>query len=452
MNASTAVEPGMPEIGALLSGRYRIVKMLGAGGMGWVFEGVHERLRRPIAIKVLKPALASQAEFQVRFEREARAAALLKSRHSVRVFDVDGMPEGGMYIVMELLEGRDLGKEAVAQKNAGTLDARDVVDWIAQACDALHEAHQAGIVHRDIKPGNIFVTKEHPADERPIAKVVDFGISKFSEHVTRRALTDPGGSVLGTPHYMAPEQLRGHHVDGRADIWALAVTLYRILAGRLPFGVGAAKDASYMSSVLTESPFPLLQVRPDLPPDLSMAIMRALAKRPDDRYANAVEFANALRPFGWNAATSTSSSSSIPFATPRTDSAETATTITAGMTAVEPERPLPIFVLALIGMLAAVVVAGAAYGVYMLRTTRTTTTSTTTAAPPSAPTTTTPSAPLPSTRILPIDEAPPPTSASAKPKAPPTTTPHRTAASGASPATSASSSTKLPADFVPDHL
>lgn len=305
---SSAPDANMPEVGTVLAGRYRLIRLLGAGGMGWVFEGVHERLKRPVAIKVLKPGLAGSDEFKIRFEREARAAALLKSRHAVRVFDIDVMPDGGMCIAMELLTGRDLGKEAIDK--GGLLDPRDLVGWIVQACEALHEAHSHGIIHRDIKPANIFLADE---DGERIAKVVDFGISKFTEQATKRALTDPDGAVLGTPYYMAPELLRGHRIDGRADIWAIGVTLYRILAGRLPFTAAASSNANigYMSAVLTEAPHPLAELRPDLSFELARVIMRTLEKRPDDRFASAKDLAAELRPFGRHVRTDGSAGASM---------------------------------------------------------------------------------------------------------------------------------------------
>jgi serine/threonine protein kinase len=293
---------GMPAVGSLFAGRYRLRRIIGEGGMGCVFEGVHERLGRGVAIKVLRPELATEHEHRTRFEREARASASLKNEHSVRVFDVDVTSENEgsmMYIVMELLSGRDLGTEAqiVGQK----LDHRDLVEWISQTCEALTEAHKNGIIHRDIKPANIFLAEDPDGGGRN-AKVVDFGISKFSEQITS-ALTKAGRTgeapnVLGTPHYMAPEQLRGHRIDGRADLWALGVTMFRVLGGRLPF-YAEHGDGAYLSAVLTDPPYQLEELRPDLPHDFCAVIMRTLEKLPSDRYASTEDLADALSRFGW---------------------------------------------------------------------------------------------------------------------------------------------------------
>ncbi len=279
----------MPEPGTLLDGKYRLVRKLGAGGMGVVYEADHVRLRQPFAVKVLQPELAHHREFQGRFEREARAAALLRSPHVVRVFDVDVSNEGLTYMVMELLEGNDLAVEALE----GPVPVAALADWIIQACAALQEAHDQGIIHRDLKPANIFLAKI-PSGER-IAKVVDFGISKV-EATSTNVLSVRDGTALGTPTFMSPEQIRGRRVDGRSDLWALGVIMYRILAGRWPFNGSA--DQQYMSSVLADPPIPFELVRPDHPYELASVIMKALEKDVAHRWQSANELAAALAPFG----------------------------------------------------------------------------------------------------------------------------------------------------------
>ena len=272
----------------MLGGRYEIRRALGAGGMGAVYEAMHLRLGRPSAIKVLLPDLASSPEFQVRFEREARAAAALKSPHVVRVYDVDTTPDGLTFIVMELLEGNDLGQE---------VDLRDVpypelVDWIVQACAGLAEAHARGIIHRDLKPANIFLARG--PDGARVAKLLDFGISKNAQE--RTAITRPMDGVLGTPSFMAPEQIRGRPADARADIWAMGVIAYWLLSRTWPFH--GSSDQAYLAAALVDPPVPLSARRPDLPPRLCDVVMRALAKSPDDRWPTAAALGAALSPFG----------------------------------------------------------------------------------------------------------------------------------------------------------
>lgn len=278
----------LPKAGTILDGRYELLRELGAGGMGVVFEANHQRLQRRVAIKILKPEFAATREFQIRFEREARAAALIQSPHAVRVFDVATSSDGLTYMVMELLSGNDLGAEALA----GPIALSDLADWIVQACSALQEAHDAKIIHRDIKPANIFIAD---TEEGRVAKLLDFGISKFDDQLTA-ALSKQVSGTLGTPTFMSPEQIRGRKVDSRTDIWALGVVLYRILGNRWPFA--GKNDAAYMASVLADPPTPFEEVRPDLPLELAAIVMKAIEKSPDDRYASADELAGALEPFG----------------------------------------------------------------------------------------------------------------------------------------------------------
>jgi len=289
MSSAGAPLPTMPEPGTLLDGKYRLVRQLGAGGMGLVFEADHVRLRQPFAVKVLQPQLAQHAEFQARFEREARAAALLRSPHVVRVFDVDVSKEGLTYIVMELLEGRDLAAEATE----GPVSVKDLCDWMIQSCSALQEAHDQGIVHRDLKPANIFLAKVESGDR--IAKVVDFGISKV-EATSTSVLSVRDGTALGTPAFMPPEQIKGRRVDGRADIWALGVIIYRILGGRWPFN--GSGDQQYMNAVLSDPALPFEMVRGDLPYELASVVMKALEKDVESRFQSASELGAALAPFG----------------------------------------------------------------------------------------------------------------------------------------------------------
>ncbi|MBL8612530.1 MAG: serine/threonine protein kinase, partial [Myxococcales bacterium] len=238
--------------GSLLDGRYEIVRRLGAGGMGVVYEARHVRLGQSVAIKAIRGDVPLTGAELTRFEREARAAAQLKSRHSVRVFDIDTAPNGITYIAMELLAGAELSAELRRGPTTG-----EIVDWVVQVCDALQEAHDLGIVHRDIKPENVFIARE---GERRVAKLLDFGISKVLSESP--AGTTVNSSVMGTPEYMSPEQIRARRVDHRTDIFSIGVVLYRALAGRLPFA--AENGFPYITAVVVDPPTPLESLRPDL--------------------------------------------------------------------------------------------------------------------------------------------------------------------------------------------
>jgi hypothetical protein len=264
----------IPSAGDVLAGKYRLVRVLGEGGMGVVFEAEHLRLRQPLAIKFLNPTMLGVADVVARFDREARAAATLRSRHVVRVTDVEQTPEGVPYMVMELLDGRDLETERERRQR---LPYDEAVDYVLQACAALLEAHEAGIVHRDLKPANLFLARDE--SERPIVKVLDFGISKFTKDEEAKLTT--AGAVMGTTLYMSPEQIRGEAVDARSDIWALGVILYELIGGDAPWTGPLTRVAA---AIVTEPP-PDLRKTIDLPEALWRTIDWMLRKdlrhRPD---------------------------------------------------------------------------------------------------------------------------------------------------------------------------
>jgi serine/threonine-protein kinase len=255
--------------------------------MGVVVEAQHIGLGQHFALKIMRPEFAASPAAVLRFEREARAAGQLRSPHTVRIFDVDKGDDGLPYMVMELLEGHDL---AIEVRERPDLPTEELVDWIIQVCAAIGEAHELGVVHRDIKPSNIFICADGATR---IAKVLDFGISKLT---TIQSVTAENTS-LGTPHYMSPEQLRSAKgVDLRSDLWSLGVVLYRILAGRFPFD--GETPSALTIAIATALPVDFAILRPDLPAELSAAIMKALAKDVAERFSSAAEFAAALMPFG----------------------------------------------------------------------------------------------------------------------------------------------------------
>jgi serine/threonine-protein kinase len=270
MSTSTALAPVLP--GEVLAGKYRVERVLGQGGMGVVVAARHLELDERVAIKFLvgEPPPAAVE----RFAREARAAAKVKSEHVCRVFDVGKLETGEPYLVMEHLEGEDLG-EKIDREGPQTLV--DSAGWVIEACDALAEAHALGIVHRDLKPPNVFLAKR--ADGSRCAKVLDFGISKLPSigSMTKSAV------MMGSPFYMSPEQIESSRdVDARADIWSLGVMLYELLAGSPPF---CADSMVQLAVMVRETAYePVTRRVPSLPSKIDEILARCLAKSPADRY------------------------------------------------------------------------------------------------------------------------------------------------------------------------
>jgi hypothetical protein len=265
----------------LLAGRYRLGALLGSGGMADVYDAVDERLDRPVAVKVLRPAMAAQPDVRRRFEAEARAAARLSHPNVVAVFDtgVDGTTP---WLVMERLPGETLADRI----RGGALDAEWVRRLAGDVLGALAAAHAAGIVHRDIKPGNILIGADG------CAKVADFGIAKSLEVADDDTHT-VSGQLIGTPAYVAPERIDGEPATVRSDLYALGVVLYEALGGRRPFGGTTPMSIAY--AVRHGDVEPLSSLRPDLPAPLLAAVERAMARDPARRFASAADMARTLR-------------------------------------------------------------------------------------------------------------------------------------------------------------
>jgi eukaryotic-like serine/threonine-protein kinase len=283
-------------VGEVVAEKYLIERTLGVGGMGVVMAARDQLLDRKVAIKFLLPKLAGSDTAVQRFMREARSATRVTSEHVVRLLEIEKLPSGTPFFVMEYLEGSDL---RALLRERGALSPSLAVDYALQALQAVAEGHVKGIVHRDIKPGNLFLTSR--ADGTALIKVLDFGIAKTidSDSSESTSLTSSDDVRLGSPAYMPPEQLQNpRDVDKRSDIWSLGATLYELLCGRPPFeGPGYLELAS---RILSQPPIPLSsqQVPDTLPNGLEAILRKCLEKDRHARYANAAELATALAPFG----------------------------------------------------------------------------------------------------------------------------------------------------------
>lgn len=260
--------------------------------MGIIYKGWHLTLDQPIAIKVVRPEYADNAEAVSRFLNEARAVAALRAVNVAQVLDVGRIKGGVLYMVMEYLEGVDV-RDALDHEGR-PFSIERAVDIVRQACAAMQVAHAAGIIHRDLKPENLFIARL--ADGQEVVKVIDFGVSKRPSLVNGRSFTEAGRS-LGSPHYMSPEQISTPDaVDGRADIWSLGVVLYELLSNKLPFNGDSA--AATCALVLCAEPAPLASLRQDVPPGLAEIVARCMKKNASERFSSALELSEALAEFG----------------------------------------------------------------------------------------------------------------------------------------------------------
>ncbi len=280
-----------PLLGQVLSGRYRILRKIGEGGMGIVYEAEHILIEKRVGLKVLREDFSSRQDVVERFRQEAKSASKIGHEHIIDISDFGETPQGASFFVMELLRGRDLAEEL---EQVGALSARRTVSLMLQCARALEAAHAKGIVHRDMKPENIFLVERGGDD---FVKIVDFGIAKMSEIETAgqpgRKLTKTG-MIFGTPEYMSPEQAAGKKLDHRVDIYAMGIILYELLTGRVPF-MGDTFMGILTKHIFEVAP-PLSVMNPNVrvEPELEQLVFKALAKNPDERFQSMAELSAEL--------------------------------------------------------------------------------------------------------------------------------------------------------------
>jgi len=278
----------------VIAGRYELVRQIGRGSMGHIWEATDQQLHRSVALKLMSPDHVASTTARTRFDREAKAIAQLQNTHVVRIYDY-GIDEGSPFIVMELLEGEDLESRL---ERTGRMPLSAVIPIIVQAAIGLGAAHAKGIIHRDFKPANVFMAR---GESKETVKILDFGVVSMlagqDEPISEdEANQNPSGSIVGTPLYMSPEQIRCGTVDLRSDLWSLAVAAYRALTGKEPF---PGQWLGMLMVRICTDPFPLpTSLVPELPPEVDRFFERALAKDPDKRFPSAREFATAFTALG----------------------------------------------------------------------------------------------------------------------------------------------------------
>ncbi|HND20431.1 MAG TPA: bifunctional serine/threonine-protein kinase/formylglycine-generating enzyme family protein, partial [Acidobacteriota bacterium] len=276
-----------PLVGTVFEGKYQILAKLGEGGMGVVYRAHHVHMDVDVAIKFLHHNLTEDPSILERFKREARAAVRINHPNATTVMDFGVLPDNTAYLVMEYLEGESLRDRIYRH----TMTAAEAIEILSETCGAVDAAHKRGVIHRDLKPDNIFLKRE--ADGKEIVKVLDFGIAKLRDkgEASHASLTE-AGMLIGTPHYMSPEQCHGLELDPRSDVYSLGVIAYELLAGELPFS--APTSLGIVLKHINEEPRPLFIVNPNIPRELEKVVLRALSKRPDNRPATAGQFAREL--------------------------------------------------------------------------------------------------------------------------------------------------------------
>jgi hypothetical protein len=280
----------LPE-GTLIAGKLRVLRLLGMGGMGAVYEVEHELTKHRRALKMLHAQFRAYPTVIARFLREASAAGRIGNPHIIETFDAGELESGEPYLVMEYLEGETLS-DLLGRK--GRLSVGELADLCSQACVGVQAAHDCGIVHRDLKPDNLFIIMR---EGKPFVKLLDFGVSKFDAELTGGMGMTKEGATLGTPFYMPPEQVRGEKdIDARADVYAMGVILYECATGKRPF---EADTLPHLALLIHEGkPQPIEELRPDLPRGFADLVRRAMASDRKQRFATARELAEALSQFG----------------------------------------------------------------------------------------------------------------------------------------------------------
>ena len=307
-------EEADPLLGATVGETFSIVRVIGEGGMARVYEARHVRLpNKRFAIKVLHHMYAQQPNIVARFQREAEASSGIGHPNVVDVYDIGTVPDGRPFLASEFLEGKDF---ASLLEERERIDCGVAVHVVRQVCRALAAAHARGVVHRDVKPENVFLVGDM---ESPVVKVLDFGISKFDGG--GGATLTQTGMIMGTPGYMPPEQARGAKTDHRADIYGVGAMLYRAVTGKLPFDSDDAAEA--LSMVLTEEPPRPRSVEPSIPEALELVIQKAMAKDPEERFRSMTELDERLAPFD------PETPSAVSLLPPRPDATRRKTTIAA---------------------------------------------------------------------------------------------------------------------------
>jgi tRNA A-37 threonylcarbamoyl transferase component Bud32 len=358
-SSKTSTPPADSYVGKTIDGRYRVEMVLGEGGMGVVYLARHKVIDKRVAIKVLRADMAREKEMTERFLQEAKAASSIGNPHIIDISDFGDLPDGSTYFVMEWLDGKPLTRVLAETK---PLPVDRLINIVRQIGDALAAAHQRGIVHRDLKPDNIFLVKR--GQDADFVKILDFGIAKVSTSATSRLTR--AGTVFGTPHYMSPEQAAGTQVDSRTDIYALGVILYEMASGKVPF------DADNFMGILTQhmykAPVPIraLVPPPDVPAGLEAIILKALSKKPEQRYQTMEEVSDDLermRSGGTPHAVNDMMSRSGGFNVPADFYKERGMPVAVPATPLEPRSRSALW-LVLGGAVAACVV-GAAYFVWM---------------------------------------------------------------------------------------
>ena len=276
-------------MGRVLAGRYRILDKLGAGAMGAVYKAEDMATKRLAAIKLLSPDRQLNAEYVARFQREARMATRIAHPNAVSTFDTGATEDGFAYIAMEYLEGEPLS-QVIKTRAPLPLDRVAQIAW--QAAAALNAGHELNVVHRDFKPDNVLICRQPDGSEQ--VKVLDFGVAKQTTLDPQFQELTQTGFVIGTPQYISPEQVKSEPTSARSDLYSLAVVVYEMLTGGLPFA--GKSPQKQMFNRLLEEPMPIATVNPTLalPPEVEMVLMKALSRKPDERYASTVEFAKAL--------------------------------------------------------------------------------------------------------------------------------------------------------------